>query len=248
MPRLWAVLEGAALTEPASLATAGALASYDSDSPRWAVVEDKVAEALVKVNSIYLGLWLDHLRPIRRRLVGPIAAIFRDSRRPGTDRAQATNILSDYASDDSDLLADFLMDANPEAFGVLFTLVEPPRIPDPIDVRGGDRERPADRSVERRRPQSRVRDDLAVRQARAASALIRLGHPSSGVWPLLRHGADPRLRSFLIDGFQRYGVVPDRLIAELETMRPQIRAGRLPRVRGGWNPSCSTRRPRPVGR
>ena len=35
-----------------------------------------------------------------------------------------------------------------------------------------------------------AKDELAERQARAAIALVRLGH-AGDVWPLLRHGADP---------------------------------------------------------
>ena len=42
------------------------------------------------------------------------------------------------------------------------------------------------------------KDELAARQARAAVALVRLGHPEE-VWPLLRHSEDPRLRSFIIN-------------------------------------------------
>src|SRR5207244_4397878 len=41
-----------------------------------------------------------------------------------------------------------------------------------------------------------AKDELAQRQARAATALIRLGHADE-VWPLLRHSTDPRLRGFL---------------------------------------------------
>jgi len=42
-----------------------------------------------------------------------------------------------------------------------------------------------------------VKDSLAMRQARAAVALVRLGKADS-VWPLLSHSADPRLRSFIV--------------------------------------------------
>ena len=242
-PGLWSTLEGAGPNDPRLLATAGALASYDGDSPRWPAVEVKVAEALVKVNSIHLGLWLDHLRPIRDRLVVPIAAIFRDSRRSGADRAQATSILSDYAADDAELLAGFLMDANPEAFAILFPLVK--RQESGILSRfsaeiarglaqfqvGADRERD--------------RDQLAARQARAAIGLIRLGRPTEA-WPLLRHGIDPRLRSFLIDGFRPYGVAPKHLIDKLgsteEWPRPVASRGLLGMESTLFEPETSSRR------
>jgi formylglycine-generating enzyme required for sulfatase activity len=64
-------------------------------------------------------------------------------------------------------------------------------------------------------PQSEpVRDARAERRARAAAALIRLGHAEE-VWPLLRHSADPRLRSFLVNGLSPLGVDPRVLATEL---------------------------------
>ena len=52
-----------------------------------------------------------------------------------------------------------------------------------------------------------AKDELAERQARAAVALVRLGH-SGDVWPLLRHSADPRLRSFIVNWLHPLGADP----------------------------------------
>ena len=54
-----------------------------------------------------------------------------------------------------------------------------------------------------------VKDGLAMRQARAAVALVRLGKAES-VWPLLRHSADPRLRSFIVNWLNPLGADPER--------------------------------------
>ena len=43
-----------------------------------------------------------------------------------------------------------------------------------------------------------TKDQLAERQARAAIALLRMGKAEE-VLPLLRHSADPRLRSFIVN-------------------------------------------------
>ena len=48
------------------------------------------------------------------------------------------------------------------------------------------------------------KDRLAERQARAAIALVRLGKAEE-VWPLLRHSADPRLRSYIINWLNPLG-------------------------------------------
>ena len=98
-----------------------------------------------------------------------------------------------------------------------------------------------------------AKDRLAERQARAAVALVRLGHADE-VWPLLRHSADPRLRSFIVNWLNPLGADPKAIVAELDRLdlpRPAERgeggAGRVrvsahppPRT---WMPSSSTPRP-----
>jgi formylglycine-generating enzyme required for sulfatase activity/tetratricopeptide (TPR) repeat protein len=59
-----------------------------------------------------------------------------------------------------------------------------------------------------------TKDRLAERQARAAVALIRLGHADE-VWPLLRHSADPQLRSFIVNWLSPLGADPKVVAAEL---------------------------------
>jgi formylglycine-generating enzyme required for sulfatase activity len=54
------------------------------------------------------------------------------------------------------------------------------------------------------------RDHLAQRQARAAVSLVRLSQ-AGAVWPLLRHSADPRLRSFIINWLEPLGADPHAL-------------------------------------
>ena len=66
--------------------------------------------------------------------------------------------------------------------------------------------------------QEDVKDRLAERQARAAVALARMGKPEE-IWPLLRHSADPRLRSFIINWLHPLGVDPKVIAAELTADR-----------------------------
>ncbi len=60
-----------------------------------------------------------------------------------------------------------------------------------------------------------VKDRLAERQARAAIALFRMGKVEEFI-PLLRHGADPRLRSFIVNWLSPLGADPRTLAAELD--------------------------------
>jgi len=123
-PKLWTVLETAKPGDAGLLPAASALASYSSDDARWESAGGKVAQALVSVNSLLLRPWIEALRPVRGKLTAPLATIFRDRNRSESDRAQATDILTDYASDDPDRLAELLMASGLKAYLSLFPVVE----------------------------------------------------------------------------------------------------------------------------
>jgi serine/threonine protein kinase/formylglycine-generating enzyme required for sulfatase activity/tetratricopeptide (TPR) repeat protein len=124
VPKLWSELEKARPDDRRLLPSASALALYDAESPRWTDFGGKVADALVQVNPVFLGTWLDALRPVRFKLTAPLALIFQDKARPETEHTLATNILADYAKDSPDLLAELLMAANPKGFRTLFPVAE----------------------------------------------------------------------------------------------------------------------------
>jgi formylglycine-generating enzyme required for sulfatase activity len=214
-PRLWSVLAAAKPGDPHVLPAAGALALYDPANPRWAGGSGKVAQALVTVNSLVLGPWLEALRPVRGKLTAPLAEIFRDKQRSETVHSLATDILADYAGDQPEILAELLMEADSKAFATLFPVAEQqsskaiPTLRAEIGPGRTTGEKPADSEP--------LKDRRAERQARAAVALVRLGHADE-VWPLLRHGVDPRLRSFLINWLNPLGADPRAIIRELDRL------------------------------
>ena len=217
-PKLWTVLETAKPGDAALLPAASALASYSPDDARWESAGGKVAQALVSVNSIYLGDWLKYLTDVRSKLTAPLATIFRDSRSEN-DRTQAKDILIHYASDDLHLITNLLMDADPTAYGTAYAdffgivqrqeaktlqflqaeIAKKATIPD------------SDKDSEM------VKDRLAERQARAAITLLRMGKAGE-IMPLLRHSADPRLKSFIVNWLHPLGADPKILAAELERL------------------------------
>ena len=67
-----------------------------------------------------------------------------------------------------------------------------------------------------------TRDRLAERQARAAIALLRMGKAEE-VMPLLRHSADPRLRSFIVNWLNPLGADPKLIAAELDRIDPNAK-------------------------
>jgi serine/threonine protein kinase len=122
--RLWIVLDSAKSGDAGLLQSASALANYDPDNTKWKAEGGKVAQALVSVNSLVLGTWLEALRPVRGNLTAPLATIFQDKSRSETIHSLATDILTDYASDDPDRLAELLMVSDPKAYLSLFPLAE----------------------------------------------------------------------------------------------------------------------------
>src|SRR5208337_2813207 len=86
------------------LQAGSALALYYPSSPRWQTVGGRVARAMVTVNAVQLGFWLDALRPVRGKLTAPLATIYRDTERPETERSLAFNILGYYASGQPNVL------------------------------------------------------------------------------------------------------------------------------------------------
>jgi hypothetical protein len=211
VPKLWAELETAQAGEPRLLACAGVLALCDPENPRWAELSGKVAEALVTENSLVLGPWLEALRPVSGKLIAPLALIFRDKQRPQDTRAMATDILAGYAADEPGFLAGLLLDADPKAFGKLFPIAERqaakvlPLFQAELAKGGAGGKEEESESL---------KDARAERQARAAVALVRLGHAEE-VWPLLRHSADPRLRSFIVNWLRPLGADPKAVTAAL---------------------------------
>ena len=123
-PKLWSVLGSAKPGDAGVLPAASALASYAPDDPRWEAEIGKVAQTLVSVNSLLLRPWTEALRPARGKLTAPLATIFGDKSRPETVHSLTTDILTDYASDDPDRLAELLMVSDPKSFLSLFPIAE----------------------------------------------------------------------------------------------------------------------------
>ena len=87
-PKLWTVLDSAKPGDVSLLPAASALASYAPDDAGWEAESGKVAQALVSVNSIYLGDWLKYLTDVRSKLNPPLATIFGDRNRSESERGR----------------------------------------------------------------------------------------------------------------------------------------------------------------
>src|SRR5262245_1000791 len=154
---------------------------------------------------------MDSLRPVRIKLLTPLAAIFREIGRRDAERSLATDILADYAADHPQALAKLLMDADEKQFAVIY-----PKFKDQ-----GERGVPIltaeiDKTLSSDLPSSDdSREKLAKRQANVAVALLRMNHPEK-MWPLLKHSPDPRVRSYLIHRLYPLGADGGAIFKRLE--------------------------------
>ena len=211
--RLWPLLDDPKSDPEQRFRAACALANTDSAQVenRWDTVApfitDRFLTAVIKNPGDYATL-IETLRPVRKQLLTPLASIFRDTGRSESERTFATTILADYASDDPSLLAELLMDADPKAYASLFPVAERQAAKALPVFQAEIAKKPDDRR-ERTGLGTASRIELAERQARAAIALVRLGKAEE-VWPLLRHSADPRLRSFIVNWLNPLGADPQR--------------------------------------
>ena len=126
LEKLWAAVEKPEQgQESQRLRAAAALAKFDPDNPRWSTAGALVVNDLVLENPVFLGEWSEAFRPVRNRLLSQLSEIFRDHQPERTaERSLATNLLADYVSDQSQLLADLLMDADDKQFPVIYPKFE----------------------------------------------------------------------------------------------------------------------------
>jgi formylglycine-generating enzyme required for sulfatase activity len=214
LEKLWAVaLMSEKGNESQRLRAAAALARYDPESKQWAKCSPFVVNDLVLENPVYLGQWSEAFRPVKKSLLVPLADIFRDRNlERASERTLATNLLADYAADQSQVLADLLMNADEKQFAIIY-----PKFKDcaehglPLMLAVIDTKLPADL------PSSDAkREMLAKRQANAAVALLRMNQPAK-VWPLLKHSPDPRVRSYLIHRLSPLGADAGAIVKQLDS-------------------------------
>jgi formylglycine-generating enzyme required for sulfatase activity len=154
---------------------------------------------------------MDSLRPVRNKLLPHLLAVYRDAARRDVERSLATVILADYAADQTQLLADLLMDADDQQFLVIY----------PKFKEQGERGLPLlideiNKKLPSELPSSdEKREELAKRQANAAVALLRVSQAEK-VWPLLKHSPDPRVRSYLIHRLIPLGSDPEAIIKRFD--------------------------------
>jgi serine/threonine protein kinase/formylglycine-generating enzyme required for sulfatase activity len=193
----WRVLEQPTRDDKGkTLPAASFVAAHVPNDQRWERVSGDVANQLVTTKNPFIAArWAEALRPIRRHMLVPLKAIALDRNRTESERSFASCMVADCVSDQPEVLASLLMDAEERQFPPIFlqakammtnviTYLEPELTRKPEPDSNPDMYRFAKR-------------ELAKRQANAAIALIRIGRLEKA-WPLLRSSPDPTVRSYII--------------------------------------------------
>src|SRR5262249_29006353 len=102
---LWAVLEDRAAHPGRRLRAACALAAHAPEDGRWEKVSGDVAGRLVAENALVVGKWAEALRPVRRSLLPPLAALLLGEGRSAESRGLSTGVYAGYVEGVPDALA-----------------------------------------------------------------------------------------------------------------------------------------------
>jgi serine/threonine protein kinase/formylglycine-generating enzyme required for sulfatase activity len=206
LDQLWSAVEKPdAAKKHQRLRAAAALAAWDSTNPRWRQAAPAVVDDLVAAEPVYLETWRTAFEPVRGRLNPALQSVFRDKDADrAAERYQAAHLLAAYSADQVAELVSLVMDADDRQFEVLFLK---------LGRHGDQAVQKLSRELEFR---DRATPDQARRQSNAAVAMLRMNHPEPA-WTMLKHTADPTLRSQLIHRFAPLKADASVLLKRLDT-------------------------------
>ena len=218
-----------ATTNPISerFQAACALAKYAPEDARWSAIAPTIANHLTTLPIAEAVAWRTELLSARKQLQQPLATIFRTSPKESQIHQFAAETLTEYASDNGELLGELLLEADTYTFELFFTAGENPpvhleaRLQQELDSMPSD-----DVLLNLNDPliMEGARDALARKQSHAIVGLARLGQ-FDVLWPRLAFKPDPlkpltldpRLRTELIHDLFDYGIDKSTLIGRLES-------------------------------
>jgi serine/threonine protein kinase/formylglycine-generating enzyme required for sulfatase activity len=188
---------------------ATALADFipESESASWTDTDLQfVAGQLLLENSEFQPLLRELLRPISKKLLLELEAIFGDAKSTDTQRLSAANAFSDFAASDIAKLSQLLLVSNPEQYAVLYPLLAASPAPSTVE----DLSKIAATS-----PPSELgsveRISYGQRRANSAVTLLRLGERDK-VLPVFDMTDDPEALTQFIFRCRDRGVRVEELL------------------------------------
>ena len=211
--RLWERLD--APKQPAQrLRAASALAAFSPQDEKWKQAGAEVAAELVNVPPITAMIWIRNLRPAHASLLETLKVIFRKRSIDNAERAIAAAALGDYLNDQPDELIKLILLADSDD---QYAPLRAELVRYPSQAVSGLTEAliaPVPQVEEEER------NWHLKRQANAAVCLIDLGKGDS-VWQVLKHSANPSLRSYMI---QRFGLLGAGLLPMIDRLNSETNA------------------------
>jgi eukaryotic-like serine/threonine-protein kinase len=206
----WDRIESGGKT-PERFRAACVLANYDPESSKW---QDEglcrfISDELVSADPTELLQWTQAFEPVSAALIIPLTVIHADKDRGESKREFATNVATRYLKDEPEQLFDLLDGANDKQFVLIANALD------------GHRERAIELAFAQLAESANgeesdlLRDELAMRQAAAATLLMHL-KLSDSVWPLLKRNAAPGLRGHLIHWLATRSPNPEMLISRFK--------------------------------
>jgi len=201
------------------LRQAAALAAFDCDDPRWKEAGGTIVPIILGANPFRQDSWTAAFRPAKIHLLDPLVKAFTGE--VTNERKYSAIILSDYAGDNDDLIHRLLKDADDDQYPIFLPKAQ---------AGPGPAVKAMKEELARSPRTGGDYTEMEMLAARKANALITLAHlgETDSLWPALRHGPDPRVRTYLIQRLLRFGVasqiLADRFSIEKE---PSIRAALL---------------------
>jgi formylglycine-generating enzyme required for sulfatase activity len=203
----WGLVADATLDGKARFRAACALAFWNPHDRRWRSHAPEIAAWLVSENPLFVGQWIESLRPVAALLVTPLGDLYRRSEQQQV-RANALLVLAEYHREDWRELLELSGDARRSELAIpasslrrWASQVVPTlraQLVQPFPAKTAETDK----------------DGLAKRQANAGILLCLIG-AAHEVWPSLTQADDPRIRTSLVHGFAPAGVDPALLVSRL---------------------------------
>jgi formylglycine-generating enzyme required for sulfatase activity len=215
-PVLWEALRDGRLPAGERFRAGMALADYAPESPAWTGPDlEFLTGRLLDAIRQYQPAPLGYLRPLRKKLLGPLRRVFADEQARGDLRNAAAAALADYARDDPAELARLASEATAEQYDVLrqaLTQATDSRqaAVDALQklVRGAEH---TDLAERQRVVAGRVR-------AGAAITLLHLGKRDA-VWPVFAYQDDPEALTQFVHRLRDRGLPPAAILDCLDEAR-----------------------------
>jgi serine/threonine protein kinase/formylglycine-generating enzyme required for sulfatase activity len=205
---LWRKVDDPEIESARRLRAACALAEFDPADSRYRKAASVIVDTLTREGPLAIGYWIEALRPIRNRLIGPLIEVYKDSGRQEQGRV-AASVLADYLAADTGALLRLALEADSNRLAVFVPALK--RDPDRL-------RRMLDQELAQAPRQGATEEELSQIYRREANLAVLMLAAGQGdrVWPLLKTGRDQSLRTFLIHQFGSSRADPLVLIHQLD--------------------------------